>query len=552
MKQVLRLITLLAILMIGTITYAQSEPDTGRSKDDLNRLSAYLTGDTELYIALRTDDNYAEKLTAFLANLPQNWDIPTAEIDTQSAIYDLISIPFYGEKQYISGWLGDSVVLALPTLDIIFGYNGVERIPTILYEITDPSAADAYVNGVYSNPRLSVTVEYEVREDGIIHYAITDSEHTFYIQITDEIMAISSEFDYFGTLPETRLNESEKFAGIINKMPADGYDIIGYFDPTLLLDLYNNILYGYSRQTSTTLEQLAIQEIGFGINIYNDRSVVVDMVTANEALADVQSIDQDLIRFVPSNALFLFHTTTLGMSVEQFGASYEQAIKQFEMFGGGIEDEIPFDISHLLNFMELTFKGTTGITLEEFAEGLNGDWLFYVSSVANTANFLSVLRSSDSDKTDAVFDHVTDALSDVFAGTRYEDDILKFAIPVNPLFGDQEIWLGENDDLIVVGTQYDFKFEPNPTSVTMNTRAHYNDASAYFLSNPHALTYINFGQIRSLLDVLRQGATPSQARDYVEMIEILNGVESISNTSAQSDNYTQTRFVITFTSNIIR
>lgn len=543
MNKFTRLITLLAVLILATATFAQSESDQGLAIDELSHLARYVPENTPFFVTARTDDAYIDKLQGFLNTIITNWDLPVEELPVKEGIHGLASIPFDGYPEQVETWLGDRVGLAISSF-----YTAT---PTFIYTIKDQASADAFLTDHYDNTyRSNLTYKRSVHADGIITYTVQNWANTTYIEITDNVMIVSGQLNYLDMLSEETLKDREEFNSLIDELPADHYDILGYFELSAIVDAYNTVVYGndhYYDDDHLDLDHIQFQQAAIAVNLYENRVFVLDSVTYQEGGIASQPLDLDLLRFVPSNALFVWQTTTLGASLEQFNHNFSQAFTQFERFGGGFDDDIPFNPVHILTFLQQAFKGTTGIRPEALAEGLNDDWLFYVSSVGNTFNFLNLIRSSDTEITQPVVNHLTDSLVDIFAGSTYEDDILKFSLPINPVFGDQEIWIGQQDQLIVAGTEHDFKFEPDPTSVTLNTRRHYNEASAYFLSDLNTLFYLNFGQIQSLLGVLRQSSSPIDAREIADVINLLNGFESLTlNASSQGD-YIQSRFTLTLT-----
>lgn len=552
MNKLTRLMILMFVVVMATITYAQNEEaDHGITKDELINLSAYVASDVDVFFTIRTGDDYIEKLADFSATAGAHWDIPINHAMIQQTFYSVFSGPFYGSPTGVSAWLGDRAAVAIPTLEVLTNSRDIP-IPPIIISITDQAAADEYVNHSYNNTtRANVNAERTARDDGIISYQVTDWDDNYFIQITEDVLIISSEFDYLGTLSDSTLNNFNTFNALLGQLPADGYDLIAYVEPSSLIEAIEDTAYGsspYYDEYRMNINDFDLTPMIFGVNIYHNRAFMFDAVAENATDYVPAPLDREMIRFVPSNALFVWHISGLGQSIHQFNQAFPEIIGQFEALGASMGEEAPFDLNHIVTFLDLMFKGTTGVRTEELADGLESDWLFYLSSVGNTFNFLNIIRSSDTDITDPAVDYARGALLDVFAGTREEDGVVKMNVPVNPVFGDQEIWFGTQDDLIVIGTEYDFKYEPRADMVTMNTRGHYNYVATFFLPDVSQLFYLNVGQIRSLLNVFEQRTrNPQEARDFREMIELLNGLESISSTTSTSADYMIGRFMLTLT-----
>jgi hypothetical protein len=543
-----RFVVLMLVVVLTTIVNAQSESDRGVPNQELVNLAQYVPSDVDLFFTIRTDADFVTKITTFLETPFQNQNISINRPMVQQLIFSAVAAPFNGDANGIGGWLGERVAIAIPSLAGLLGDDF--GTPTVIFETIDSAYADEYINDTYArNSSTRFTIERSVREDGVISYSVQDWDDQYYIQITDELVIVSPEFDYLGTLSDSSLSDSETFNNLIDQSPADAYDLVLYIEPTAIIEASKDVINDYALENEyrTTLANLVAQPIVIGFNIYDDRTLAFDTITANPTDDVPNAIDANMIRYVPSNALFVLHLTSVGESINQAQMSFLAVMDQVSRIGFEVEEELPFALQHLFTFLDLAFKGTTGVRAEELTQALDSDWLFYVSTVANTFNFLNVVRSSDTDLTDPVVDHMMDALLDVFSGAREEDDVLKFNIPANPILGDQEIWLGTQDDLIVLGTEHDFKYEPRADMVTLNTRRHYNYASSLFLENPSQLFYLNIGQIRSFLDILAQRSNEQNRREIRDVINLLNEFESVWGVVTVDENYTLTRTAMTLT-----
>ncbi|NDJ61570.1 MAG: hypothetical protein GYB67_10625 [Chloroflexi bacterium] len=541
---------LLLILALSAVIPVGATP-----LDELTTLAAQVPADTQVFAAFRIDSDYFDTLESISASIEATIG---AELPRDLQIEN-ISNPI---EEELGSWIGTTAAAIITdTAPAVAGRD----VPAIIaFAVTDRTAAEAFLDDILDGDDFTKTETeaYTLYAGGSfdIHYLVRDD--AMLITLMPDMPAETLLFDF-----DTSLAESEAFIEAQASLPEDEYNIFVYADlPAILGPVAPLAGLALSGTPLAGADIAAIPDalgpLTIGLTIFDDRTLVVDVVEPvidSEALglSDARPrLALDFLSLVPADAALVIHDRGIGKGfvslldgIDALGEQLDAAgIALPELTGAEVDDPVgelilnEINIDDLAAFTRLTFRGLTGLTIEDGLGWMTDDYINYLS-VRTDDGALSFENSllvavTDVEAANALFAALQDTADQVSVEATLEGDILaletgstiRSVLPRTDLVI-SDLLIGQTDEVFAVGTRAGVEFALNPTDDSLVTDPTFMTASEYFLPDTVTLLYASVAAPAEAL----QGALRQMDRGVADAIGLLGVIESASITATSAE-----------------
>lgn len=545
-RHIAQLLVIVLLLALGVA------PAFSASADDWSEPAAFYSADTAVFTAATLDDDLVAQVNSLLAQLPLDLELFGLPTSAEELLYELSPRDSFDGGTYDEtfAWVGDWIAVGTADFSQDFSFaNDSSTYYTV--DVTDREAALTFVREELDE-RMIISgdavpfIEEEVDGGTLIYLDLSavDSPTTAFFQNTyflgdDYLIIRPSRIDPQSLLDliavESSLSESERFTDAINRLPADRYNAVAYWDVAILADTpaiveAADALAGSPADYDYPAIFRALGAQSFGATILNDNSLVID-VAANVAdpqtLADQgimlggsPTLDLAFADRLPAETPLVLHNTGLGTTVlavletlQQVGDFYDEQQAQgeldFDEDGLQFLDAIPVSL-------ELAFQGLSGADLRESLAWMTGDYALFVDLIANENEgaLLPVLPSFgimiEATDAAAAADYVQSAGQILYElGFTITRDDQQVVVPFTDAVaqGDDRLDLifTANADVFTAGTRPATEAALSADG-GLTTTDSFAQASQLFIDDPQFLAYINLEPLTPLVEQLQSGA----------------------------------------------
>jgi hypothetical protein len=576
------------VLVAFLLLALQLAPAAATPLDELTQLAGYFPDDTQVFAAVRIDDDFIATLDELIARLDDAvpglfGDSPSlrAALDeaSQRAGQQMTQEDDEDFESLFRSWLGDTAALAIDNTGTAM-FGGEVR-PLIALAITDRDAAEAFIddyivpNGAYDKAERYGGILYEAQNSFNSHYLLLD----------DVLLGTLT-----GRQPARTLNlrvreslaESDAFTEALATLPADEYNIVVYANlPEILAPFAAFAPSAVGEDVPLDLMP-AVEGLGaitVGFTIIEEQSLVMDVGLvvddpdvfreAGLRLGNLPAIDLDFAAYAPANTAVLIQNQDFGGELinlidrlDEIGTLLE-AMEMYPLIQGTRNppySQAELDVLQSVNlndvatFIRQSFRGMTGLTLEEGLGWMSADYAAYLGYSLPDPETLSVSLGvisavTDTEAAEAFRDGVQAAFDQ--GGVAYSTEGDNLVLPflsqaveegtgrAAPEF---DFVLGLNDDVMVLGTRPSTDHALDPQDGGLAGTSAYQNARRAFVTDSHLLWYLS---LPSLLNPARETliAADASAEQLYGLVDLF---ESLSITAASDENGTGVvRFAIT-------
>lgn len=568
------------LVLVMYITPANAMP-----LGSLSELAAYFPADTQIFVTARIDDDYFATLDSLIARLAEAApDALPVVPSIRAALDDSARGLTEGEEDFeavFRSWMGDTLALAVEdTAPLLLG-NDLRLI--IALSVTDRGAAETFLdtyiapNGDYEKTQRNDDLVYEAQNEFDAHYLLRDG-----------VMLIAPPGQTARTLNlrvRESLAESESYSTALATLPADEYNIVAYINlPEVIAPIaaFAPLALGESVPADFDLTPI-IEGLGaltFGFTMVDEHSLVMDASLvvndptvfrdAGVPLGTLPPLDLDFATYLPQNAAFVVQDGGLGSdilvllnSLDELSVQLEEAgaypLLQGTRFPPYSEAELDVlrgvNLNDLLAFIRLSFKGMTGLTLEDGLLWMTGDYATYLALVplengGLTSDFGVINRVTDSDSARALFDGLQRAFDQGGAVYTVEEGALVLPFLSDALaeaylvesVPEGNLLIGQNDEVFAVGTRPGVEHALNPQDGGLAATTAYQRACGAFVPGTHMLWYLSLSSLFEPMRGMLMGADANAEQIY----KLFALFESMTITATSDENGTGVvRFAIT-------
>lgn len=338
-KALLGLMLVLVTGLLAPMAYAV-EVDEGPTS-----MAQYFGADTTFFFAGRIDDAYLSELNSVLnrvlASVPDSANLPLpAELNLRALLEgQLAAAPFTLDE--LRGFLGDYVAVGISNYGALLT-NDIEQSGIVIaVALSDSAALVSFLEANVPNlPRPT-----------------TEGDAQVYVINNETQLVINSDVLYIvpatASLPDraATLNSAESFTNAIGALPADAYNIVGYFDYQALFTELGQASPSTMSMMTPEMMGLLPNDLALGLTILDDSVLTIDMVT-DQMIEGVMTtpISSDFASNLPADTDLLVWGSDLGsyvnytlttlpqslaaadpsLSVEDINQQIETALQQFE------------------------------------------------------------------------------------------------------------------------------------------------------------------------------------------------------------------------------
>lgn len=570
MRKIMLLLTLMLIAL--SVVPALATP-TG----ELTAMAAYAPPDAPVFVAFRTDDAFIDTLDSLLYGVVESvtGQVPEgmglrAELDT-SASYMVEDGDF---ASVYRTWMGDTAAFFIPSVQGMLASD--QGAPYVLaIAVTDAAAAETFLDTItewssdYTKTETDAGIGYEsdYRYDAV--YLLKDDVMIAGGNLT--LRQLSTEF-------ESSLADNPEFTEAMNLLSAGDYNIAGYINVPAMIKPFLSFAPMMLRDTPFEDVKLgpvvdAIGPTSFGFTILDGRSLTIDVVQGIKdagVLADFgadmryrEPLNLDFAAFVPADSAFVIHDQKLGTGIldgldmiEQIGLMLDAEginlgtlLPERERFARTLLDS--FNINDLATFARLTFKGMTGLELEDALGWMSSDYASYMrfetggEALPVIPDNGLVVAVTDRDAAQANFDSILLVLDQANMPYALEDG--QIVLPqlrttvANYLGTDDanlDMVVALNDDVAVMGMRPGVQMALNSENGGLAAEATFMAAAGTFLPDPVTLLYVSGPALQSAAETMAGAEMFGErtARSFGEILPVLSLLESASATAAMDDN----------------
>lgn len=520
----LTLLVILAISSVFVLTASEEDNSTlgkisaesfaGQAAKDVAAFVDVMPGDAFVYAALRTDDGYLDTLDGVIAKFYPLFDSmralddtipPNDQINMRALLNEMLAEGGLSWDADVRPWLGDSIALAgVQTAD------GSNQPVIFAVDITDREGALNFMRMAAEDQPFSES------SDGDFSTLMMEGEEPTLVAVNDSAMYISNSADLipFAGPPANSLSENGAFNAALDRLPAPGYNIVGYLDvgvATLAVNqTFNDIVGGMGSAVAPAADAVVEGQIVFGATISDGRSMIFDMATANAQAADINltsivstPVDDTFNRYIPADASLVVHGSNLRAAFDEalrIAAAEDPAFNDgLAQVDGLLAAFLQLDFQNdLLGLLEgdyaafLTFETTPegDLTLFNTLMGMGGDLGVSGGIIVETTNADNARQLvSGSQNLVMLLGDLGEGVSittESVAGT----DALVVALTDPTLPAPIEIVFAANNDVIVIATR-DAAVRVLQGEGGLNNAERYQDAAQFMLENPTTVWYVD-------------------------------------------------------------
>lgn len=565
MKRVLVGIMLLLALQIS--------PAAATPLDELTRLAGNFPDDTQVFIAFRVDDAFFAAVDDVIARAGATAPELVGEVPSiRRALDDSALAMTRGEEDFESlfrSWMGNTAALAVDNTASAMMGGDVRAL--IALEVTDRDATEAFLDDyVAANGRFEKSERY-----GGTLYESESSFNSHYLLLDDVVLATLSGQQSARSLNlrvRDSLAESEAFTAALATLPADQYNIVAYLNlPEIIAPIaaFAPMALGEGAPEDFDLTPVveALGALTFGFTMVDEQSLVMDaslivndptvFLESGVPLGDLPALDLDFAAYVPSNAGILIQEQNLGGSIMTLIAAVEEVGVQLEEAGlypllqgtrnppyrpAELDVLQSFNLDDIATFIQQSFRGMTGLTLEEGLGWMSADYATYIGYSLTDPNTLNlslgvVTAVTDANAAAAFRDGLQNAFDQggVVYTTEGDNLVLSFLEDafeegMRELAPEADLIIGLSDDVLVFGTRPSAEHALDPQDGGLAGTAAYQAARGAFLPDTHLLWYLS---LPALLNPMRDTLISADA-SAAQLYALVDFIQSMSIT-ANSD-----------------
>lgn len=583
-KQLVLILTVMLVLTF-TVGVVNATPTA-----ELTALAQYYPSETPLFLTLRTDDAFLEKLDGVWAQVNSNLGEPfplLSRMTVKKLINQALGEALLDYDSDIGPWLGDTAAVGiLPIEDF-------EADPDFLLavEIDDRAAAEDLISLILS---FEGNGEPTAVTDDYVIYNFGDAVAL----IADDVMLISispvTAMAAFDTDGES-LADNATFNETAALLPSGDYDMFFFENVGSLVDTLMTAMQEEMAMESDYFPGLFADLWGMaedaslaaGVTITDSRNLIVDAASqmSSDAMAMMTQtpVNPDFAAHVPGNAPLVildngFGPDTLAIfdMLDTIGpllqAEFELLLPMMaDEMGPGMMDDESAMAMELLEGLDLSilkfggmlkngiipfYAGFTGLNLEDdVLSWMTGDYAAYIrllpldSEIGVTIDLNFTTEASDPAKADYIVDRLTEVAGlynlDVVTEQHGGGDALALPTFVPLLFPgylqdtamateEFALMVGANGEVFTAGTRPGVEFALAPSGESLRDNPAFNHAvDNLFLPNPTSIFYMSTGGfVDTMLKIteLDMDMEEAQALAYV-----LSQVESLTVTSSMPD-----------------
>ncbi len=545
-RHIARMLVIVLLLSLGVA------PAFSASADDWSEPAAFYAAETDVFAVARLDEDFITQVNSLLASLPLDLELFGLPTSAEELLYELSPRDSFDDGTYEAdfAWVGDWIAVGTSDMTEDFDFDR-DTATYYTVDVADRDGALAYVREELETRMIMNGEPVPFIEEEV------DGGTLFYLDLAEVDFSTTPRFqntyfvgdDYFVMRPsridpqslldliavEATLNESEDFTAAIERLPADRYNGVVYWDVAALADSPDlteaaEALAGSPVDYDYPAIFRALGAQSFGATILNDNSLVID-VAAN--VADLQTLaDQGImlggsptldLAFadrLPAETPLVLHNTGIGPTVlavldalQQVGDFYDEQQAQGELDFN--EDGLQFLDAIPVSF-EFAFQGLSGADLRESLAWMTGDYALFVDLIANEnegallpvlPSFGIMIEATDSA---AAADYVQSVGQIVYElGFTIERDDQQVVVP----FTDAVAQGDDRLDLIATANADVFTAGTRPATAAalsadggLTTTDSFAQASQLFIDDPQFLAYINLEPLTPLVEQLQSGA----------------------------------------------
>lgn len=563
-------------------------PAAAQPLDELTALAAQFPAESPLFIAVRSDSGFIETIDGLLKQVNARFDGQllggSSLLESLNRDADRIQAGGTFESVYKS-WLGDTIAVAAPTPEALMNPGGGI---VAAVSITDQAAAEAFVDQLLAD---RIGYEKSTIDAGIFYAADSEWSTSYLLKEGVLLTTLSFPMEAEVLFSETRdsLADNPDFAAAMEALPLDDYNIAGYVNlPDLLAPAIAQI---DAEAADTPLAELnipgALEAIGtfsFGFTLLEGASLTADvhlairdraaLEAANLPIKELSPLNLDFTGRIPADAMLVIHDQGVGPGLlygltvlDQVGAFLDQnginlGTAQRDPLAQDLLES--FNVNDLATFFRLSFKGMTGLSIDEAVGWMSADFATYTRispvrllGVDNrlVLDSTSLIAITDADAAGRLMEALPPLMDQL--NLKYDQDggLLTLSLLENfpalmqlmererrrmPFSLPLEIAVGMNEEVFAWGSREGVEFALNPTD-GLNSTAVFQTASRAFLPDTQTLWYVALPPLR---EIARQ-MPEMDSRDGVQMMQALGIFDSASITAAAGEAGVSARFVLT-------
>jgi hypothetical protein len=502
MKRIL--IAIFSIAVLGSLSLSTT---FAIDKSTLSSIADQLPEDTEVVIAISTDQGTVDSLNGLINLVGEK--LPEGILPLELPIDLTTQIPNYDLGRSI---LGDWVVISSTDIAALNSVSG-DELPEgamITVQLADPETLQALIPNDVEPVEADVYTIYTV--DGVS--LAFEGDWLYIVAEGGDLPAPGAE----------NLNSNEEFA-IVNQLPADAYGVYMWAN----LDAINEM----NPQVAAINEGMSFGYFAIGMGLADGNTLWVDVVQENLLGITYAPVDLGgLFSRVPANAQFAIATANIGEAIETTLDTLETTqpgIRQQLEDGfaqGGLNLE-----TDLLDWANGDFVGYFNIDFNSLMDSANNrsldsnpvelGWMFQTTNAEASDGLVTKLNAmvtaaAANDSSDNV-----PAIADATIGTL---DGFTLTIPPQNNLPEVVLFMGSDDEIVFIGTQSAAETISNPDgSVTGD--AVFQASSAYFLDGAGQVMYASGEGITSLVGGVLL-VTTNGNDSGMEQVEMITGLVS--------------------------
>lgn len=520
----------LLILLLFALLLIPAVPAGAVPTDDLIHLGNYFPPSTQFYFSIRIDDEYLQETDDLLTDLDEKLDGELLYGTSLLEGLDEFAQEITGDDEAdfetaVRPWLGDT--LAVVVVDVADAIHD-DRDPDVVIatEISDREVVEELLDtlvqsGAYDKTRnLRYALYLPKSESDQVYLLLDDALLT--MRAGNDPERIRLEFD-------NSLADEDDLLETVERLPAESYNALLYVDaaPIAAAVMESNMPRGAGAMMGdfdmeSILSLLGPQVVGF--TILDDDTLVMDYAHSipdadfSEDAITVDPINPDFAQYIPEDAFLAVHDTNLGptllyllQGIESLGDFADAALPEWNPDDPQDEDALRV-IDDTVTFLRLSYRGLTGVPLEDTLGWMTGDFVSYVQLEETNEGILFnvgvVVENTDPEGVEGYFDATITLVESLELDYTMEDGVITLPFLRTLLdFGDittsdnQDILVGANDDVLAVGNRAGVESAlAGEAGVTESDV--YLAASEYFLPDTQTLWYLNVEAARPALSQL--------------------------------------------------
>jgi hypothetical protein len=384
-------------------------------------------------------------------------------------------------ESVIGAWLGDTIAIGVLDVEGLVEQNFDEDMPLLItVAISDSREAELFLDNLKPGNYVK-----EQLNEGILYHPDEPSQNDPTIYLTDGALLVRpSSLDAMTITQgvDSSLADNADFTTALANLPEEDYDALMYVDVAGFEFMAQEIQAEFDSENlpldldfQAMVEALGPQVVAMtimGQSLVFDRSSNIADVGALENMGfNVNSgepISLEFTNMLPANTAMFIQDTNFGMNLlDSLDEAYQLGEEFEDLKAQGNLDRDLEGLAYMdefVTFMRLSFKGLSGLSMEEGFGWMTGNYILYFNIVpfngtfkdelAFIPDFGSIIESTDSDAAAAFVNGIETLFYELGLDVTRDGDTLTLPILGN-MFGDDalNLMLIQNGDFIISGTQ---------------------------------------------------------------------------------------------------